>query len=608
MQRQVAAVLAGLLIAAPVSALPPIDLELSPRLAPASKALLRGSDARGIPGQAAPTRADETLPDPNLRSGLPAVAPPVYEVHTGQREAVGERVAVPDRWRIVDTLGLVQQNWLDPYNPNTLKGDKPLHDDWFLALTVISDSVFEPRKLPTPVGPQSTSGAGSQDVFGQPRQRIYNQNLIVSLAYLRGNTTFKPQDWEWRLTPVFNLNYVEAEERRLLNIDPRQGDNRSDEHLGLQEAFVDYHLRNVSDRYDFDSLRVGIQPLNLDFRGFLFQDNPLALRLFGTRANNVFQYNLFIARRLEKDTNSGLNEVGKRLREDDLIGANLYWQDYPALGYFSQFVLVHNRNRESGRTFYDQNGFLGRPASFGDEAPRDYDVTYLGYNGDGHVGRLNLTVASYLAAGRESSGAFTRGARKIFAGMGALEASVDYSWIRPRLSLLWASGDPDPFDGEANGFDAIFENPIFAGADTSFWIRQPVSFIGGGGVALSARNGLLNSLRSSKEHGQSNFANPGTILAGLGVDLDITPTTRLSLNANQLWFENASTVEVARNQGNVDRGIGTDISAAAIWRPWMSQNIVLRASAAQLITASGFEQLFDLDDPYSVLFNLILTY
>ena len=185
---------------------------------------------------------------------------------------------------------------------------------------------------------------------------------------------------------------------------------------------------------------------------------------------------------------------------------------------------------------------------------------------------------------------------------------MDFSWIRARLSALWASGDPDPFDDEANGFDAIFENPVFAGADTSFFIRQAVPLIGGGGVALSARNGVLNSLRSSKEHGQSNFANPGTVLLGLGTDLDLTPTTRLSFNVNQLWFEDTATLEVARNQGGIARNIGTDLSAALIYRPWMSQNIVLRLSGAMLATDSGFEDLFDVRDPYSVLFNLLLTY
>ena len=63
--------------------------------------------------------------------------------------------------------------------------------------------------------------------------------------------------------------------------------------------------------------------------------------------------------------------------------------------------------------------------------------------------------------------------------------------MRAAPDALFQSGDKDPFDGKATGFDAILENPQFAGADTSFWIRQAVPLIGGGGVALSGRNGVL---------------------------------------------------------------------------------------------------------------------
>ena len=76
-----------------------------------------------------------------------------------------------------------------------------------------------------------------------------------------------------------------------------------------------------------------------------------------------------------------------------------------------------------------------------------------------------------------------------------MELSREYSWARARLSLAYATGDKDPFDDKAEGFDAIFENPQFAGADTSFYIRQPIPLIGGGRVALSGRNAFLNSLR-----------------------------------------------------------------------------------------------------------------
>ena len=116
--------------------------------------------------------------------------------------------------------------------------------------------------------------------------------------------------------------------------------------------------------------------------------------------------------------------------------------------------------------------------------------------------------------------------------------------------MLAASGDKDPFDDKATGFDAILENPQFAGADTSFWIRQAVPLIGGGGVALSGRNGVLPSLRSSKDQGQSNFVNPGLLLAGIGADADLLPQLRVIGNVNYLRFLNTSSVSVLRNQGS----------------------------------------------------------
>ena len=517
-----------------------------------------------------------------------------------------EAVPIPDRWRIVDSLGYAD-NWWDPYNQNTIKGDKPIHDDWFFNVTAISDTVVEFREVPTPVGVQSTESAGSLDVLGATEQSLFNQNLAVEFVYYKGDTVFKPPDWEYRFTPVFNYNYTELDEIVGINADPGDGKTRNDSHVGIQAAFVDKHLRNVSDRYDFDSIRVGIQPFSSDFRGFLFQDAPFGVRLFGNRDNNRYQYNLAWFRRLEKDTNSGLNDLGEDLRDDDVFVANLYWQDQPTLGFFSQFTVLYNRTRETD-IFFDDNDFIARPASLGEERPREYDAWYLGYSGDGHFGRLNLTTSLYYAFGEEEDAVFSGRSSDIEAFFFAVEPSMDFDWIRARASFLYGSGDDDPFDDKSQGFDAIFENPQFAGADTSYWIRQGVPLIGGGRVALSQRNGVLNSMRSSKEHGQSNFTNPGIVLLGAGVDMDLLPELRLSFNANYLAFADTEVLEVARNQGSIDDEIGMDISASIIWRPFMSQNVVVRLSYAQLLAGDGFEDLFGDDDPYSFLGNIILTF
>jgi len=518
-----------------------------------------------------------------------------------------QSVPLPDRWRIVESIGYTENLW-DPYNRNVLKGDRPVHDEWFFNLGVISDSVVEVREVPTPVGSSTTGAPGEIDVFGSADQTVYVQNLLTEFVYYKGDTVFKPPDYEFRLTAAFNYNRVELDEVLGVNANPVKGENRNDSFIGIQAAFFDKHLRNIGDRYDFDSFRIGIQPFSSDFRGFLFQDNQLGMRLFGTRNNNIFQYNLAWFRRLEKDTNSGLNDLGQSLRDDDVFIANLYWQDMPARGFVSQATFAYNRNREGDEFYFNKNSFIERPASFGRETPREYDVYYVGYSGDGHFGRLNVSTSLYYAFGELSPGVFTDSDIDINAGFAALELSWDMDWIRPKLSFLYGSGDDDPFDDKATGFDAIFENPQFAGADTSYWIRQPVPLVGGGRVALSPRNGVLNSLRSSKEQGQSNFTNPGILLAGLGVDMDVTPSLRWSFNLNSLWFDDTAVLEAARNQAPIEREIGYDLSTSIIYRPLMSQNIVVRASYAHLIPADGFAALFPDEDAGYFLLNVVLAY
>ena len=549
------------------------------------------------PGPGAPERYVPPIIDPSQVPAPSATLP-------------RETLPVPDRWRIMQALGM-KSPWFDPYNQNPLKGDIPMKGDWFVNLGVVSDTVFEARRLPTPVGSQSTQRPGSVDVFGYGKQSTLVETLIVSAALIKGNTTFKPPDYEFRIVPAFNVNRSEVEEIRALRIDPRAGRTRNDNHVGLQEAFADVHLRNVSERYDFDSIRVGIQPFTSDFRGFLFQDVPFGVRLFGTRDNNQWQYNLAWFRRLEKDTNSGLNDIGARPRNDDVFVANAYRQDFPMLGFTSQATAVLNVNREGSGQFYNANGFLERPAVLGDERAHDYRVAYLGYSGDGHIGRWNLSASVYVALGRDERNPLAQRSQSIRAGMAAAELSRDFSWVRLRMNALFQSGDRDPFDAKATGFDAILENPQFAGADTSFWVRQAVPLVGGGGVALSGRNGVLASLRSSKDQGQSNFVNPGLMLLGAGADVDVTPEVRAIGNISYLRFQNTAVLGVLRNQSPPSNEIGWDVSAAVQWRPFMSQNLVLNASAAALLPGKGLKQLYDEGQrgpQYSLLVNLLATF
>jgi len=275
--------------------------------------------------------------------------------------------------------------------------------------------------------------------------------------------------------------------------------------------------------------------------------------------------------------------------------------------------VVYNRNREAGDIQVDGNGFPVRPALIGNLRGRNYDVTYVGYNADGHWGRVNLTASAYVALGEDRNSIFTDRQAKIRAFFAAAEPSVDFDWIRVRLSGLYASGDKDPYDDRERGFDAIQENPQFAGSDTSYWIRQTIPFAGGGRViGINGRNGVLNSLRSSKDEGQSNFNNPGTVLLGGGADFDVTPQLRISTNVNHISFVNTAVVQALRQEGSIPKSLGWDVSVSTIWRPKMTQNLVFRASAAAFDAGKGFKDLFANsgrhDRYYSVLLNAILTF
>src|SRR6185436_16312848 len=300
-------------------------------------------------------------------------------------------VPIPDRWR----LGLPNWNryerpieapyvtgrWWDPYNQNVLKGDFPiLGQNVFINLSAISDTLFEARRVPTPSN-VSSAEPDSADVFGNGDQLLLNHNFIVSMELFKGDTAFKPRDWELRLTGVFNFNFLQTHENGVVNIDVREGVARDEDHASLQEFFFEYHLGDLTPTYDFLSTRAGIQGFTSDFRGFIFSDNNLGFRAFGNLGSNRDQFNVVYFRPLEKDTNSGLNRLFDT-RGQHLGIVNYFRQDFLTPGY--TLSLSAHYLHDSGGEHTDENGFVVRPAVVGTPAVHTIDAVYLGWTGDGH--------------------------------------------------------------------------------------------------------------------------------------------------------------------------------------------------------------------------------
>ena len=92
------------------------------------------------------------------------------------------------------------------------------------------------------------------------------------------------------------------------------------------------------------------------------------------------------------------------------------------------------------------------------------------------------------------------------------------------------------------------------------------------------------------------------------MDMDILPELRFSANLNSLHFATTEVLELARNQADIDTHIGLDFSLSLTYRPLNSQNIVFRASYANLIPGSGFDALFPSENSGYFLFNATLNY
>ena len=535
----------------------------------------------------------------------------------------------------------------DPYKQSVLKGDVPIiGQDIFLSLTANSYTSYEARDIPTPAG-VSTNRSDESEFFGQGDQMEVDEFVSLKIDLFKGETAFQPLTWDIHLMPVYNINYVRVKENGALSVDPRGNDSQSDNNgvftnnggtgqvsgggnfsspgtltpgnpggllgpgnsftyigpqsqsgdhyttrtkdfVSLQEAFLEFHLADFSDNYDFISMRIGNQPFNSDFRGFVFNDTNLGFRLFGNADSNRYQYNIAAFDMRQKDTYSELNTFDDR--HQYVFVANLYRQDFLTKGYTTQLSFL--TNLDQAYLHYDRTGSIVDPEAIGGPiVPHDLRAFYFGWNGDGHIGRFNITHSFYEVLGRDSANGLAGQPVDINAQMGALELSYDEDWIRFKASFFYGSGDDNPTDGHATGFDSILDNPNFIGGPFSYYSRQGFIF-GDTAVNFKQGNSLLVDLRSSKTEGQSNFVSPGVFIYGIGTDMDLTPNLKLFLNANYIRMVDTDVVNYALHTGNIKSDIGYDLSIGVQYRPLLTDNIIISAGLGALIPEDGYKAIY----------------
>jgi hypothetical protein len=153
-------------------------------------------------------------------------------------------VVVQDRWRvgIPEDPRFRKGSIINPFRQNVLKGDYPIiGNDKFLNLTIISETTAEFRRVP--VGQDiSARNPGGFEFFGRGRQDQVSQSFVVSVDFFKGDASFKPVDWRFKVTGIANINYLQARENGIVNVDVRRGIARQKNFTSIEEVFFEYRL------------------------------------------------------------------------------------------------------------------------------------------------------------------------------------------------------------------------------------------------------------------------------------------------------------------------------------------------------------------------------
>jgi hypothetical protein len=482
----------------------------------------------------------------------------------------GDFEAVPNRWdyrwaqfkRYQDESRqpLVIGRPLDPYNQNRAKADFPIggSSSLFANVNLQLNSAVNPRRV----------------ADGEPVSQVFNNNNFVAGAEIfRGMTVFEPKRWAVRGTIVGNVNRLSTAAKL----------GRT---YGVEEAFAEKRLAVLGPAFDFVSIRGGMQNFNSDFRGYLFVDNQLGVRLFGNARSNRDQYNVAYFSMRDRDAVSQLHKFTSR--NQDVIIANYFVQDFGAPGY--TFMANLHVNHDKGV----------------EDDPHALQVVYAGFHGDGKWGPLSVSHAYYEAFGQDDDNAVARaltGAGSapidISARMAAVELSWDADWKRYRFSWFYGSGAASADKG--SGFDSITDNPNLAGGQFMFWDQQKAT-VDGLPLANLLKNtfSLLPNLRG-KFNQRSNFVNPGLMLVNGGVDLRLSPKLRVVTNVSHVRLADPTVVrELLRLDGRdgfEDGTIGWDIGAGAKLRPFVNENLFVVLGFSLLKPGGGLASALGSNQP-----------
>jgi len=494
---------------------------------------------------------------------------------SAQTPATSDILPEINRWRLLEPQGVGEKPrspLYDPYAPSVVKGDIPvLGDKIFFSLTGVLDNFVD--------------GKRNLDFFtgGRFRNVPYHEHNILgqitAVAFLEifhGDTVFTPKDWALRVAPIMRF---------------RCGDNNATDHgcgeyITLQEAFAEVKLFEIGRTFDATSARAGIQGFNSDFFGLIYNDVQNGARVFSELERNQFKVNLALFDRFNKEKLSGLNELTKR-REHQVFVASLQWDDFILPGFNVLPNFVYSRDQAPGVA-----------------AGGDLNAYYIGFTTNGHIDRFNVASAFYYVTGQTARNTPTRDNLEISAGMAFVQVAYPIDWFNPRFAIAYATGDDNPNNRSAKGFDSVFDNTAFAGGQFSYLFGEKVQL---GGITVLRGNSVFPSLRGA--NATSQYVNPGVLALNAGIDLTLTPRTIFEANYAYVRFDDTSSLVAVAGGRDPSNDVGHELNAGITWKPFLNEHLLIFAGGAVFLPGQAIKDTFGNDDPvYKGIVRLVLTF
>ena len=481
----------------------------------------------------------------------------------------------PNRWRLLEPQGIGEKPrspLYDPYTPNVLKGDYPLFGDkiFFAATGVLDNFIDFKRNL------DYFSGGRFRNVPYHEHNILGQITAVAAFEVFQGDTVFAPKDWAVRVAPVIRYRCG----------DLNATDSGCGEYITLQEAFGEVKLFEIGETFDATSARIGMQGFNSDFFGLIYSDAQPGFRIFSELAKNQYKVNVAVFDRLNQEKLSALKELDKR-RQHQVGVISFEWDDFilPGFNILPNLVISHD-------------------SAPGVVAGGTLNAYYFGIATTGRIDRFNVNSAFYYVTGHTAHNTPNGQSQAISAGMVFAQVAYPVGFLAPRLSLAYATGDNNPGNGTATGFDSVFDNTAFGGGQFSYLFGEKIQL---GNTTVLRGNSVFPSLRGA--NATSQFVNPGALAINPGIDMTLTPKTLFEANYNYVRFDDTSSLTAVAGGRRVANEIGHEFNAGVTYRPFLNEQLILFAGGAVFVPGRGIKDTFGNADPvYKTVVRLILTF